>query len=380
LHDSLHDGLHDGGAQARIKRSDGRLYLMCPDEKADAARAALAHLAGITGWAEAAACEKTLPSILDLCVSYAVEAASKGKKTFKVEARRSDKSFPVKSMELCRKAGDFVLDAVPQLRVDVHEPEFTIKVEIRDKAYVYGDEKRGLRGLPVGSAGHGMLLLSGGIDSPVAGYLMALRGMRLAAVYFHSYPYTSREAGDKAAALAKSLGEYSLGIKLYSVNLTAVQERIKERAPEAWATVLLRMVMLVCAQRLARREKCRCLITGESLSQVASQTVENIACTQSALDMPVLRPLIGMDKEDIIARAKALGTYETSILPYEDCCALFAPRHPVIYGKTEQAAALYDQCGFDGLIAAALTDMTLTRFGLNESMPVEEWGGSRVGG
>jgi thiamine biosynthesis protein ThiI len=247
-----------------------------------------------------------------------------------------------------------VRSAFPHLQVDVHRPEAVIEVEIREKAYVFGNTREGRRGLPVGSAGRGLLLLSGGIDSPVAGYMMASRGMALDAVYFHAYPYTSEEARQKTVRLAEIAGRYTQGIRLFVIGFTAVQARIKERAPEAWRTVLLRMAMMECAEILALRRGDKCLISGESLSQVASQTIENISCTQSRLKLPVLRPLIGLNKEEIITAAEKIGTYETSILPYEDCCVLFSPPHPVIRGNPVEAGNLYKTLDAGPLIEEAL--------------------------
>ena len=222
-------------------------------------------------------------------------------------------------------AGDLITDAIPGFKVDVHSPEATVNIEVRERAYIYGAERRGLRGLPVGVSGRGMLLLSGGIDSPVAGYLMALRGMRIFAVYFHAYPYTPDEARQKVARLAEIIGLYAMGVNLSVVSFTEVERRIKDRAPPEWSTVLLRMAMMDCASALAARKRCKCLITGESLGQVASQTIENMTCAESRSRLPVLRPLIGLDKESIIRQAQRIGTYETSILPYQDCCAIFSP-------------------------------------------------------
>jgi thiamine biosynthesis protein ThiI len=228
-----------------------------------------------------------------------------------------------------------------------------INVEVRETAYVYGAGHRGLRGLPVGTAGRGMLLLSGGIDSPVAGFLMAGRGMRLDAAYFHAPPYTGDEALHKVERLAEIVGSYSMGVRLHAVPFTDVERRIEDRSPPAWKTVLLRMAMIEAATRLALRRKCKCLITGESLSQVASQTIENIACTASATALPILRPLIGMDKEAIIGISKQIGAFETSILPYADCCVLFSPDHPILRGKVAEAQQLYKALDLssDGLIA-----------------------------
>ena len=218
----------------------------------------------------------------------------------------------------------------------------------------------------MGTAGRGLLLLSGGIDSPVAGYMMASRGMALDAVYFHAYPYTSDEARKKTEKLAGIVGRYTRGITLFVINFTPMQARIKEKAPEAWRTVLLRMAMMECSEKLAMYRRDKCLISGESLSQVASQTIENISCTQSRVKLPVLRPLIGMNKEDIISFAESIGTYETSILPYADCCVLFAPPHPVLRGDPLEAGKLYDALEAGPLIEEALTSSDKVKTKINE--------------
>ena len=281
---------------------------------------------------------------------------TKGIKTFKIEARREDKSFQYNSYQICCLAGEAVLNEIDGLKVDVHKPGGIIEVEIRNKAYVYGQAEDGLRGLPVGTAGRGLLLLSGGIDSPAAGFMMASRGMRIEAVYFHAYPYTSDQALDKTISLAKTLSGYNLGIVLFIVNFTPVQMRIKEKTAnnESWRTVLLRMAMMETSDKLAKTRGIKCLITGESLSQVASQTVENISCCSSRTDLAVFRPLIGMNKEQIIRTSEKIGTYKTSILPYEDCCILFAPPRPVIRGDLKKAKALYEEMDLTSLINEAL--------------------------
>jgi thiamine biosynthesis protein ThiI len=215
----------------------------------------------------------------------------------------------------------------------------------------------------VGTAGKGLLLLSGGIDSPVAGCMMASRGLRIDAVYFHAYPYTSENARQKVITLANIMSRYCLKIHLYTVGFTCVEERIKERSPEPWLTVLLRMAMMDCAERIARDNHAGCLITGESLSQVASQTLENIACTQSNVTLPVLRPLIGMDKERIIRVAESIGTYETSILPYEDCCVLFSPTHPILHGDVDEARRRYQELELDALITQAISESVMEKCG-----------------
>jgi thiamine biosynthesis protein ThiI len=351
--------LHSTGAL--VTAAKGRYFVQCPEDEAEKAEEALSHLIGIAGWARARVCGKTPEEVFRSCVETAGECYRKGIKTFKIEARRTDKSFPLDSYGIRSRGGDAVLEAWPGLRVDVHKPGALIQVEIREKAYVYGLERRGLRGLPVGTAGRGLLLLSGGIDSPVAGFMMLCRGMRVDAVYFHAYPYTSDEARQKVLRLAEILGRYALGMRLYTVGFTAVQMRIKERAPEPWSTVLLRMAMAECAEKLARKARLKCLVTGESLSQVASQTIENISCTQSRVSLPVLRPLIGMDKEDITRKAEAIGTYPVSILPYEDCCVIFSPPHPVLRGKPEEAGALYEKLELAGLIDEALGECVVEK-------------------
>jgi len=296
---------------------------------------------------------------LTACVNEAKIFANNGIKTFKITARRTDKSFPLDSYELCCRAGEAVLNSTGNLKVDIHNPQGVINIEIREKAYVYSGGKKGLGGLPVGSAGKGLLLLSGGIDSPVAGFLMACRGMSVDAIHFHAYPYTSLEAKQKVIRLARIAGAFCMGIRLYILNFTQVQQRIKERAPVEWTTVILRMAMMEAAEKAALKIKCKCLITGESLSQVASQTIENLRCTESRIKLPVLRPLIGMDKETIIKKAEKLGTYEISILPYADCCTLFSPAHPVLRGEPEEAGAIYESLEIENLIDEALNNYEL---------------------
>ena len=339
---------------ARAVTTKGRWYVHCNESDNPAVEAVLCRLMGISGFALTRCVPKTVDAVIAACVEEGRRLAAEGIGTFKIEARRTDKSFPLDSFGLRNEGGGVVLDAVPSLKVDVHHPGAVIYIEIRERAYVYSNARKGLGGLPVGTAGRGLLLLSGGIDSPVAGFLMAGRGMTLNAIHFHAYPYTSAEAKDKVIRLAGIVGAYSMGVRLHILGFTGVQRRIKERAPLPWATVLLRMAMMDCAERLALSTGCRCLITGESLSQVASQTIENICCTQRGLSLPVLRPLIGMDKETIIKRAEQIGSYVTSIEPYEDCCVLFSPPHPMLRGDPEEARALYLGLELGQLIDEAL--------------------------
>ncbi|GHU64768.1 putative tRNA sulfurtransferase [Spirochaetia bacterium] len=351
------------GSGAQVSITNGRFYVRCPEGNEAQAENALNHLTGISGWAKTRICEKEKNAVLAACVEEGRLLFDKGIKTFKVEARRTDKSFPLNSYEIECQSGDAICEAITGLKVDVHKPQGVVSVEIREKAFIYGNANEGLRGLPSGTAGRGLLLLSGGIDSPVAGFLMACRGMGLDAVYFHAYPYTSNEARQKTVKLAEIVGRYSIGMRLFVINFTPLQVRIKERSPEAWRTVLLRMAMMDCAEKLARSRKDKCLISGESLSQVASQTIENITCTQSRVKLPVLRPLIGTSKEQIIRMAKEIGTYDTSILPYEDCCVLFSPPHPILRGDPEEAGRLYEELECGELIEEALETKELERCG-----------------
>jgi len=343
---------------AKITLTNGRFFINAPNEKSETIEKALSRLTGISGWAKTVTCPKTVEAVLAASVEEGKKIFSLGIKTFKIEARRTDKSFPLDSYGLCCRAADAITEAV-DLKVDVKNPQDTIRIEIREKAYIYSGGEKGLGGLPVGSAGRGLLLLSGGIDSPVAGFLMAARGMGIDAIHFHSYPYTSLEAKQKVICLAEIAGSYCMGVNLYMLNFKQVQVRIKERAPQEWATILLRMAMMEAAEKAANKIKSKCLITGESLSQVASQTIENINCTQSRIKLPVLRPLIGMSKEHIIREAERIGTYEVSIQPYEDCCVLFSPPHPVLHGDAREANLLYEALELEPLIEDALQNYEL---------------------
>jgi thiamine biosynthesis protein ThiI len=351
------------GCDVRIVMRNGRVYAHGPESCRAAVEDALSRLIGISGWAETGSFPKTIEAVVEACKEEGRKLKAHGVDTFKVEARRTDKSFPLDSYALRCKCGEAVLDAVPGMKVDVHKPEGIIHIEIREKAYIYGMDRKGLGGLPVGTAGRGLLLLSGGIDSPVAGFLMASRGMGIDAVHFHSYPYTSAEAKQKTVRIAEILGSYTMGVHLYIVGFTEVQMRIKEAAPTAWTTVLLRMAMMECAEKIALKIKCKCLITGESLSQVASQTIENLTCTQSRITLPVLRPLIGTDKDAITRKARQIGTYSTSIEPYEDCCVLFSPPHPVLRGNPAEAVTLYESLELEPLIEEAMLECEQIRAG-----------------
>ncbi|SMP49913.1 tRNA uracil 4-sulfurtransferase ThiI [Anoxynatronum buryatiense] len=253
----------------------------------------------------------------------------RGVKTFKVQTKRTDKSFPNSSQEISREIGAYLLKHTEGLLVDVHHPETTIHVEIKESAYIFSDRIRGLGGLPRETNGNAMLLLSGGIDSPVAGWMVARRGVALKAVHFHSYPYTSKQAMDKVKNLARLLSHYCGPIQLFSINLLPFQQEVAEKCPDDEGTILVRRMMTRLAELLATSHECDALITGESLGQVASQTIQSIRVTNEAVSLPVFRPLIAMDKSEIIQFARKIDTYETSILPFEDCCTVFLPKRPV---------------------------------------------------
>jgi len=353
--------LADIDTKIRFKFTAGRYYVHGPAYKSQEIEKALSRLIGISGWAKTVTCEKNPEAIFKACAEEGRKIYEKGAKTFKIDARRTDKSFVLSSYELCCEGGNAVTSTVSELKVDIHNPDDIIKIEIREKALVYSGGKKCFGGLPVGTAGRGMLLLSGGIDSPCAGFLMATRGMSIDAIHFHAYPYTSMEAKQKVIKLASLLGEYCFGIHLYILNFTKTQMRIKEGAPFAWATILLRMAMMEAAQKAAKKLKCKALITGESLSQVASQTAENLTCTQSRITLPVFRPLIGFNKEDIIKKARQIGTYDTSIQPYEDCCVIFSPSHPILHGDEKEANELYEKLELGDLIDEALNNYELVK-------------------
>lgn len=275
--------------------------------------------------------------------------------TFKVEARRADKHYFLDSPQINRQVGEYVLMRnEDHLKVDVHKPEHILSIEIRDQAYLYCQVYPAVGGMPVGTGGKAALLLSGGIDSPVAGYMIAKRGVQLVAVHYHSFPYTSEFAKQKVLDLAKILADYSCGMKVYVVPFTGIQMQIHEKCPEDYTTLIMRRYMMRIAERIAQKEECLALITGESVGQVASQTMEALGTTDQVVDMPVFRPLIGFDKIDIIEYAKRIGTYETSSLPYEDCCTVFTPKHPATKPKMAKIQEGEEKLDQEALINAAV--------------------------
>ncbi|WP_294498152.1 tRNA uracil 4-sulfurtransferase ThiI [uncultured Gemmiger sp.] len=314
----------------KLRTAQSTLYIQPQGEDIDMDEAfrRVSKVFGIARLSRAAVCDKEFAAICATAEDYLGEAL-RGVKTFKVEAKRSDKTFPMKSPELCRELGAFLLSKHPHLRVDVHNPQLEVMVEIRDfGAYIHGPKVPGPGGLPVGTSGRALNLLSGGIDSPVAAWYMARRGLALHHIHFASPPYTSLRAKLKVVALAREVSEYTGNCMLLVVPYTKPQEYIRDNAPDVLFTVLMRRSMLRIARMVAARTDLQALVTGESLAQVASQTLAALACTDAAQDLPVLRPLIGMDKTEIVAKSREIGTFETSIEPYEDCCTIFTPAHP----------------------------------------------------
>lgn len=314
----------------KIYKAQSTLYIEPENELADmeAAYERVSKTFGLAALARAAVCEKTLKSICETAVQY-LENALRENATFKVVSRRADKTFPLTSMELSREVGAAILSRFHHLKVDVHNPQLTVFCEVRDfAAYVHAEKTPGAGGLPVSTSGKAALMLSGGIDSPVAAYMMAKRGLYLMGVHFASPPYTSPRAQMKVEELAQKLAVYTGGMALLVVPFTKVQETIRDNAPPPLFTVLMRRSMMRITSVLGQKYGCEGIITGESLAQVASQTLRALACTDAAQALPVLRPLIGMDKTEIVEIARRIGTFETSIQPYEDCCTIFTPPHP----------------------------------------------------
>lgn len=309
---------------------------------------------GIVAVCRGIECAKDMDAICDTVKTYASELVGQAK-TFKCDAKRGDKKFPLTSPQICNECGGVIWETLPHLRVDVKDPEVIVRIEIRDNsAIIYGKREKGAGGIPVGSEGRAMLLLSGGIDSPVAGHMTAKRGVQLEAVYFETPPYTSEAAREKVISLAKKLSEYAGVIRLHCVSLTEAQEAMATNCEERLFTLLLRRFMMRTAEQIARKSGANALITGESLGQVASQTLLSMVVTDDAAHMPVFRPCIGLDKEEIVVRAREMGTFEISTLPYEDCCAMFTPKHPNTRPKLEDILAEEAKLDVEGLVARAI--------------------------
>ena len=353
LKDSVHAKLP--ALQFDVYETFHRVFVRCALQDRDAVADALSRTFGIVSFCETLRVKTDMAQIEQAAAQLAGEyvAAGKGMK-FKAEVRRAEKTFPHTSYEIACRVGDLLLERFPGLAVDVHTPDWVLSIEIREYAYLYGPSTRGPYGLPGGSSGRGLLLLSGGIDSPVAGWMMAKRGMALDAVYFHSAPFTSEKAREKVEELTRKLASWVPGIALHVVPFTPVLARIKERSKEEEVTLLLRACMMRFATLLADKIGAMCLVTGESLGQVASQTVESMAFTGAYAEQPVFRPLVGMNKEEIIAIAEKIDTFETSNLPYADCCTLFAPEHPLIHPDARKMKLSFAHLEVEQLLLEAI--------------------------
>jgi thiamine biosynthesis protein ThiI len=320
---------------------------------------------GAAALCRAVAVEKDFSQICEKTVAY-IEETVMFARTFKVEAKRSDKDFPMQSPEICRQLGGFILQSYPHLAVDVHNPDITVTVEIRDtNAYIHAGNIPGAGGIPVGTSGRAMLLLSGGIDSPVAGYMMAKRGVQISAIHYVSPPYTSERARLKVEKLCEKLTPWCGDIKFYCVPFTEIQEKLRDNCPEELFTIIMRRIMMEIAQRISEADNIQAIITGESVGQVASQTMGAIVCTDAACRMPVFRPVIGMDKTEIIEIARKIDTFDISIEPYEDCCTVFTPKHPKtkpVLADVEAAQKAFD---FEPLIAKAVKNTEIKIIKLN---------------
>ena len=338
-------------------RREGLIFVKAPARyDADEVIQDISRVFGVASVSHAAEVASDLDVIYEAAGEYMADLMkSRNIATFKVEAKRADKSFPVESPEISKRVGGAVLKRCKVLKVDVHQPDCVLYVNVRHGyTYIYADKIKGFGGLPLGTNGKGMVLLSGGIDSPVAAWMMAKRGMVIEAVHFHSYPYTSERAQEKVFDLTRILASYCGRIKVHFVNLLGIQEAIGENCPEDEMTILSRRFMMMIAERIARDNGCDMLITGENIGQVASQTAQGLVVTDNAVSMPVMRPLIAMDKVDIMDLAQKVGTYETSIQPFEDCCTVFLPKHPVTKPRLENILKSESVLDKEALIAAAL--------------------------
>lgn len=344
-----------------VRKSQSTIYVEPLEDSADTELAVerLSKVFGIVNICPAVKCEKTIESIEKTTLECLSQMDIKDK-TFKVEAKREDKQFPMNSPQICRHMGGVILKNTDGLSVDVHNPDILVQIEIRKEAYIFTHKVSGAGGMPIGTAGRATLLLSGGIDSPVAGWMIAKRGVRLEAVHFHSHPYTSDRAKEKVIDLARIMSAYTGEIRLHVVPFTEIQLDIIEKCPKNYLTIIMRRLMMRIAEKISVQNGSSALITGESIGQVASQTMESLVVTDNAVNMPVFRPCIGMDKEEIVTISKKIDTYETSILPFEDCCTIFVPKHP----KTKPSVAEIEEAEKlltdpEGMMAKAIADEEL---------------------
>ena len=347
------------GVGGRVFLSDGRIYVSDFTDMDECIRR-VTRVFGIHSVSPAVEMEKDDFEAICAQAARMMEPLSG---TFKVLARRSDKRYPLDSPAIMREAGGYVLEHVPHLSVDVNHPDHELMIEIRKNAYLSVDKILAVGGMPMGTNGKACLLLSGGIDSPVAGFMIAKRGVELCCVHYHSFPYTSERAKEKVLELARILSEYCGKMRVYIVPFTEIQMQIHEKCPENFTTLIMRRYMMRIAERLARADGAQALITGESVGQVASQTMEALGCTDEVVGMPVFRPLIGMDKSEIIERAERIGTFETSSLPYEDCCTVFTPKHPATHPRVELVRKAEEALDSEALIEAAIAGTEVIEVG-----------------
>ena len=349
----------------RVTYLQSALYIEAADDATDldAAYDAVRKVFGIATITRAAACEKDKDAITALAKTYLHDAMTAAR-SFKVETKRSDKRFPMTSIELSQYVGGELAEAFPNTVVDVHDPELTVRLEVREQAaYVHAQAVEAAGGMPVGCNGAAVTLLSGGIDSPVSSYMIAKRGVKLEMVHFFSPPYTSDEAKEKVLSLAKLLVPWCGRLTVQIVPFTEIQEEIRRNCPEEFFTLIMRRFMMRIAEDIAAHNECKAIVTGENLGQVASQTMEAMACTQAVTNLPVLQPLIGMDKRDIVKIAREIGTFDTSILPYEDCCTVFTPKHPATHPRMELIQKAEEALDSEALIAAAIEGTEIVEVG-----------------
>lgn len=339
--------------------SDGRIYVSDYTDQDEAIRR-VSRVFGVHSVSPAVEMEK---NDFEAVCAQAAKMMENRTGTFKVLAKRSDKRYPLDSPAIMREAGGYILEHVPHLNVDVNNPDHVITIEIRSMAYLSVDRTMAVSGMPMGTNGKACLLLSGGIDSPVAGFMIAKRGVELCCVHYHSFPYTSERAKEKVLELARILSEYCGKMRVYVVPFTEIQMEIHEKCPENFTTLIMRRYMMRIAEILARKDGAQALITGESIGQVASQTMEALGCTDEVVNLPVFRPCVGMDKSEIIERAEKIGTMETSALPYEDCCTVFTPKHPATHPRKELVRRAEEKLDSEALIAAAVEGTEIVEIG-----------------
>ncbi len=360
LAERIHKRLKAAGyGKASVKRHEGLIFVRF-DREWDTLQLAgeISKVFGVASISPAVESESNMNAIGIEAVSFMEKLCEERcVRTFKVEAKRADKQFPIKSPDIARQIGGYVLKGLKVLKVDVHNPDVRLFVDVRhDRSYIYADKIAGFGGLPLGTNGKGLVLLSGGIDSPVAAWMMAKRGMMIEAVHFHSYPYTSPRAQEKVEDLAKIVASYCGSFKMHVINILPIQEQIVKNCPEAETTIHVRRFMMRIAEKIAERNSAMMLITGENLGQVASQTAEALVVTDNCVNMPVMRPLIAMDKIDIIAKAQEIGTFETSIEPYEDCCTVFLPKHPTTKPQLDKIEISDSKLDIDALVESAIAE------------------------